>query len=212
MYVYWIHRIEQNIKTDGYVGVTKDYKQRWKEHSWQSSKSRHLKHAIKHYDDLVYEVIFEGSEEGCYQLEEYFRPTPSVGWNIRAGGGNAVKLSQESKEKISKACSGVNHRNYGKSLPENTKQKISSTLKGRILSPEWIEKMKNTRKGQMMGDNNPRARKVLHIETGIVYQTLTQAALALDVDIAKITVICQGKRKSTKGCSFKYHQDTHEFN
>jgi hypothetical protein len=116
MEVYWIHLPGANIKTDGYVGITNNIKQRWAKHKCLVSGSHHLKNAILKYNsDLIWEVIFTGSEEGCTQLEEYFRPEPDIGWNIRSGG-KYYNPSEETKEKLRQA-------NLGKKYSEETKAK-----------------------------------------------------------------------------------------
>ena len=87
-YLYWVHLPNHSIKTDGYVGVTKNIKTRWYKHK-QDLACKHFAHAIQKYQEqLIWEVIFEGPLAGCYQIENYFRPNRKIGWNIAVGGEN----------------------------------------------------------------------------------------------------------------------------
>lgn len=109
MCVYWVHLPDSNIKTDGYVGVSKDVKARWRKHKNANSGSLHFKNAINKYGaDLIWDIIFTGTEEGCLQLEEYFRPSTDIGWNMKEGGKYA-KLSQVSIDKMARGLTGKKH-------------------------------------------------------------------------------------------------------
>ena len=107
-FVYWIHKsTHTDIWKDGYIGVTKDIKRRWRDHKTDARYNRHtnsyLGHAIKKYgDSLVWEIIFLGNEDACYKHEELLRPEPSIGWNLRSGGP-VGKITEEGKKRISEA-------------------------------------------------------------------------------------------------------------
>ena len=89
---------------------------------------------------------------------------PNYGYNIQKGGNNK-KLSEETKKLISKNhadFSGKNHPMYGKHHSDATKEKIRKAKIGSKLSDATKEKISQ----KMKGVNNPRAKKVLCIETG----------------------------------------------
>jgi hypothetical protein len=48
------------------------------------------------------------------------------------------------------------------------------------------------------------ARSVRCIETGVVYSTLTEAAMVVGVGSGKITMVCKGKRKTAGGFRWEY--------
>ena len=94
------------------------------------------------------------------------RPEPQIGWNIAVGGigGSSGPLSEETKEKQSKAQSGENNPMYGKKVSEETKEKqrrahlekkhteeSKEKMKGRIVSEETKEKQSKAQSGE----NNP---------------------------------------------------------
>ena len=76
-------------------------------------------------------------------------------------------LSQETKDKISKATKGKNnpmygkfgknHPAYGTTHSKEFKEKISKILKSRVLSKETIEKIKQAKKGKNTGENNAKS-------------------------------------------------------
>ena len=47
-------------------------------------------------------------------------------------------------------------------------------------------------------------KKVKCIETGTVYNSLTECANELELNISKISAVCRGKRKSTGNLHFEY--------
>lgn len=142
MYVYWVHLPNSNILTDGYVGITKDIKKRWAMHK-NSDKCKKFKNAINKYEsDLIWEVVYEGTAEACNQLEEYYRPTPDIGWNIRAGGGNQGFLSEITKNKISISRAGVRpNREYNFSDEMREKRRITLQDNGNIKKVNIYDKV-----------------------------------------------------------------------
>ena len=83
-----------------------------------------------------------------------------------------------SKEKLSRAHAGNKHHNYGKHLNEETRRKIS-----------------NSNKGKQVGKANPRARKVICITTGEIFDTLTEAAKKYKISNGDIGKCCKGEIK-----------------
>lgn len=113
----------------------------------------------------------------------------------------------------------------GKPLPPETRAKISETLSGRIRSPEHckniskaklghtvsdetrvkISKTKRTAASTRRGADNPKARAVVCVETGIVYPTVAAAKLATGVQ--NISRCCAGRRKTCGGYHWKYYEE-----
>lgn len=170
-FVYWIHLPEHtNIKTQGYVGVATDYRMRWAQHKHAAtsskSKNPHLSNAInKHQSNLVYEVIFNGPMEGCYHIEEYFRPTNDIGWNIRPGG-LVVPISENMKLKMSISAKARVARNDNPNLRKGIPEGCIHPMKNKIHSDESKHKMSLS---------NKKSCKVIHIETGHTYNSVKAA-------------------------------------
>ena len=87
--VYWIHLEDHtDMFSQGYIGVSKDTKKRWNDHS-KYTGNNHLLHAIKKYgwDNLVKEVILVADKAYCLMVEAKLRAEDKIGWNIAKGGG-----------------------------------------------------------------------------------------------------------------------------
>ena len=115
------------------------------------------------------------------------------------------KFSDETRRKMSENhadFSGENNPMYGRKMDPNHLQKMIAASK----TPEAIEKMKQ-HKQWYSGKDNPNAKQVLCIETGIVYTTINEAAEATGCCASKISSVCHGKREHTRGLHFKIVKD-----
>ncbi|MFV7930228.1 NUMOD3 domain-containing DNA-binding protein, partial [Enterococcus faecium] len=57
-----------------------------------------------------------------------------------------IVLSEEHKSNLSKSCSGDKHRNFGKTIPDDVKIKISHAQKGRVFTEEHKRKLSESAK------------------------------------------------------------------
>lgn len=120
-YVYWLHNHDcLDIETQGYVGVTKDLDTRLSAHKRRNPRIP---------EDVQMKIIFEGSREDCFELEEKLRPEPRIGWNSAAGGKHGWKIgfshSDETKEKLKSAWT-----NERKEIASKWKAQENKKLKG----------------------------------------------------------------------------------
>jgi len=115
--VYWIrHKSHTDIFNQGYIGISKNIKRRWKEHHL-NTENNHLKQAIKKYgwDRLIKEVILISDDKYCLEIESKLRPNDKIGWNIVKGGG---KPPLAVGNKFNKGRSGNLHPMWGKKRPD----------------------------------------------------------------------------------------------
>ena len=99
------------------------------------------------------------------------------------------------KEKISKS-------NKGKKSP--MKGKVGPN-KGKIMSEEQKNKIsKSNSKPKPKNFLNERKKQIIHINTHIIYQSISEAARQLNLPKSGISQCCSGKRKATKGNKFSY--------
>ena len=131
-YLYWIHETyEDNIFTDGYIGISQDIQKRFREHKADSSNVNVKNHIDKHgVDSLNYTVLCKDTEWICLDLENFFRPEPYIGFNVAIGGHKSrgrtgMPHTEETKRKI-----GDSHR--GREVTEETRE----LLRNRI--PNWV--------------------------------------------------------------------------
>lgn len=96
--------------------------------------------------------------------------------------------SEESKQKQSKTMQGIVHSeescrkmsesSKGKIFSDETKKKMSDSAKNKIVSEETKLKMSEGSKGV----NNGRSIKVIDDSTGIIYDSISECAIALAYD------------------------------
>lgn len=139
--VYWIrHKDHTDKNTEGYIGVSSNPARRWREHLRDANGGYHpnnyLSNAlIKYADDLVWDIIFGGTLDQCYEFEKELRPEASIGWNLMAGG-RIGKITEEGKQRIRDA---VRNR---KPLTEQQKRKrYNSRYKTNLTLSEYKDMM-----------------------------------------------------------------------
>ena len=86
--------------------------------------------------------------------------------------------SEETKRKLSEAKKGENNPLYGKHHSEEHKRKLSLVCKEK--------------------------KKVLCIETGVVYESVTEAAKLTNSHYTNIVSVCRGRLKKTNGYHWRY--------
>lgn len=99
------------------------------------------------------------------------------------------KHSKEAREKISKA-------NKGRKFTIEQKQKMSKSKKGNKNPMYGMTGNKNPMYGKV-NEKNPRARRVICITTGQIFNTAKEAGIEMKTQSAHITSCCKGKRKSS---------------
>lgn len=115
------------------------------------------------------------------------------------------RLSEERRQKMSEASSGERNAWFGKCLPKDVRNKISSTLKGRFPgsknpffgrahSEETRKKMSDKHNGRCVGAKNPRAQKIFDLETAQVYGTVKEAAKAFGIHETTLRKFLKGRR------------------
>lgn len=95
---------------------------------------------------------------------------------------------------------------------EEQKRKWSDERKGKPVSPEHAEKNRKARLGAKNGENWKKAQFESHakavqcIETGVIYPSARHAAKELNLQYSKISLVCNGKRKTTGNLHFKFYK------
>lgn len=183
-----------------YYGLTcQQVKKRWL-NGMGYIKNEHFYRAIQKYgwDAFKHEIVAEGltREEACALEEsliaEHHTQDYRFGYNISAGG-EANRLAQSSKDKISEA-------NKGKVRTEEMKRKMSemrmghpSLLKGGTLSEEHKKKISESLRGKPHPHNGVRFRKVEY--NGIVFGSSKDCAEFIGVNYHTLWAWLKGKQK-----------------
>ena len=166
-----------------YYGITKlNINQRWRNGNGYKNQKCFWR-AIEKYgwDNFEHIIIARGlSEDEAKWLEielikEWSTTNPNKGYN-NSLGGESWNCSEETKKKLSEIKSG-------KQLSEEHKKKISRAVSkennpmyGKHLSEETKKKMSEAKVDKYYGKNNPGARAVICITTGIIFYTAKEGA------------------------------------
>jgi group I intron endonuclease len=156
---YFIYKI-QNLNNDKiYVGqTTKGLSRRLNQHSYKSSRCIKLlraitKHGINHFI-ITLLTITHTKEVSDFWEKHFIIKYDSVknGYNIRDGGSHGI-LPLASRQKISEASKKQTNRwawPKGKNHSSDTKNKISKSLKDRVISPDAGKKISASKLGKKL--------------------------------------------------------------
>ena len=103
-----------------------------------------------------------------------------------------------SKYKSNNSKFGYNSDNGGNTvgkLSEETKRKMSESRKGSRISEETKLKIIN---------NSPKKKRVLCVETDVVYTSIGDAYRATDISVSKISAVCNKKKNTAGGYHWKF--------
>ena len=195
-----------------YIGQSCSIYDRWYSHKWELNKQKHankyFQHAWNKYGEsnFTFEIVELCDETAIDNKEKYYidlyqSTDKNKGFNLDSGGNLNKKHSQETKEKIRQAQLGEKSPLYQKPLSKEHREKISKTMKG-------VKKSAETRKNMLIAQTKCSAKKVerytldgQYINT---YNSVSEAARAVNGDFSKIAGVCRGVRKSTAGYKWKY--------
>lgn len=223
-YIVYKHTNPHNGKV--YIGITGQ--EPWRR--WDCGRgyigNKYFYRAIQKYgwENFLHEILYSGlTLEEANQIErslieKYDSTNPRKGYNIDLGGNGIGKMSQATLEKLSKAHKGQKAWNKGRPHPEKTRQKISKALTGGHLSEETRRRMSESRRGEknpffgkhpsaeMLKKNSmnqPTRKRVMCVETGIVYDSMAEAARQTGIRQGNISLVCSGSHSTAGGFHWK---------
>jgi len=217
---YGIYMIINLINKKIYIGSTgRNFKIRECEHFSELKRgihySKHLQrsyniHGKDNFKFIIIEIIEDTSillEREQYYIDFYKSYKSSNGYNILPVAGSrlgfkAGKMSDATKIKLrlaqqGKYC-GKNNPMYGVHLThsEDAKRKISDSHKGKKFTKEHKKKL-----------SDAQLKSVINIDTGEIFDSLTNAAISYNVGISSISYACSGTYKTASGYHWAYYKD-----
>lgn len=152
-------------------------------------------------------------------IKKYGRRNLGLGTlcNLTDGGDGSVGIivTEETRQKLSIAFSGENHPNFGKKLSKETcfrksesMKKSDKNLRGKKLPDWWKDKIRETKYGSnnpMYGKTgmlSPRSRKVVDINTGEVYDSVSIAAEKYELKMKTLYNMLSGHRPNKYNLKF----------
>lgn len=195
-----------------YIGITSQpIKKRWKNGNGYKRCPAMNKAITKYgWENFTKEILLENTTESeaksleTLLIKVHMSNDSKYGYNITEGGEGTkgFKLSKEQKEHLRQI-------NLGKHHSEETKRKMSAVHKGNKynLGRKLSEEHKRQISEREKGSKNPRAKKVICLETLKVYDTMTQAQK--ETGASKITDCCKHsyKHKSSNGLHWEYYDE-----
>ena len=192
---------KNKINNKMYIGCTYQNppKVRWRHPSLYKSCTLFYE-AIQEYgfDNFEHIIIEEGlyTLEYAYEREDYWinyydTRNPENGYNINAGGYKDVSANM-----VPKAIEWMNNH------PEFYKARVNDMHN---WQKEHKEEMLEIRKNNVKHAINSRKRPVINLDTGIVYESATEASRNVNgTTQSKITMCCKGDRKTCGGYHWRY--------
>lgn len=176
----------------------------------------------KNNGEFICEIICECDTEQEVNAKEiefialYGRKDLGLGSlvNMTNGGDGSlgVKFSEDTRIKLRNACGGENHSNYGKKLSHETCRKKSESmksstknLKGKKLPDWWVDKIRQSKYGKqnpMFGKPSRLAKKVIDTVTGIVYDSIMDAAKSTPYQFQYVSAMLNGTKKNKTNLRF----------
>ncbi len=215
-----------------YIGITKQNPvKRWLGGKGYQKQSCFYNAILKYgWDNIEHKILFtELSKEDAEQKEveliaEYKSNDREYGYNVE-NGGHINKVSKETAEKIRQANTGRKHN-------AETCKKLSSIQKarwedeeyrnhqievrlgketwnkGKATPKETREKQRKAKLGKYVGDKHWNSKKVINLDTGVVYNSIGLIAKELNIkNGSHIVEVCKGKKKTAYGYHWRYYDE-----
>lgn len=163
--VYWIRLPKHtDASTEGYVGITKNLKERIRAHKKNRRKTV-LTSAAKKYswESFIVDVIHEDlSLQEALSIEASLRPEQRIGWNCQKGGELGVESSwysiEQNKQKHKEATSAATAAGIkAKDTKEARAERARQNWKNNRQSYEGVSKGSKNPKALL---NEEQARKI----------------------------------------------------
>jgi group I intron endonuclease len=195
-----IYCIKNIVNNKMYIGLTNDISRRRREHlsALRNNKheNRHLQNSWNFYkeESFVFYVLEECStdmldEREKYYISKYQSNNDKFGYNMESGGRSEQEVSDETRKKMSDSLKG-------REFSEEHKLKISKALTGREFSDESKEKMRQAKVGKMNGENHPRHRPVYSPELDKEFWGAKEVEDLYGIDRTYIYACLSGRQKS----------------
>lgn len=202
-----------------YIGLTKNFKQRMKQHEKDSKKGKRVfykaitKYGFNNFKKEILEVVeCETREELYKKLEEkekfYIKKFDSFnnGYNGTEGGEGTLGLFGEKNPFFNKkhkktSIDKIREKALNRTHTKETKDKISSVLKSKNCG-EKESSAKGLKKAQKVN-----MKKVVCVETGELFDSLTDCSIKTGINRSDIGSVCNLKRISAKGFTFRFIGD-----
>ena len=138
--------------------------------------------------------------KGRHHSEET-RKKMSVAHKGRVSPNKGIHLSEETKRKLSE----INKKRH---ISEETRKRISEAKRGKPRSEETKKKLSEILKGKPSPNKGKTLscfyKKVICVETQIIYDSIKDASIAVNIPSSNISECAKHKRETAKGFHWEY--------
>jgi group I intron endonuclease len=207
-----------------YVGITgNDVKVRW-QNGTGYKRNKHFWNAITKYgwENIEHIILYTNiSKDKACEIEKeliakYNTRNSQFGYNNSIGGEYGTlgaRLSEETRRKMSESRKGEKNSFYGKHHTDEARAKNSiahkcqiGCWKGKRLTEEHRQKIKENH-ADLSGGKSPRAKPVICIETGEVYEAISVASKTTGICDDSISKVCKGITKTAGGYHWMFAKE-----
>lgn len=203
---YCVYKHINKINGKIYIGITsKPINERWK-NGYGYQRGTHFRNAIDKYgwNNFDHEIILDNLSEDQAKSKEielikfYNSNNRIYGYNTTNGGDgvSGLKHSSETKKKLSEIQKGIR-----KSPKTEFKKGIIPWNKGLKFTEQHKKALSEAHKGKI----SPRRKKVICVETGVIYDSVTLAAKSVNDYSSHISKVCKGIHNTCKGLHWQYY-------
>jgi group I intron endonuclease len=218
-----------------YIGITKqEPSRRWR--NGKGYEGQPVFNAILKYgwDNICHEILFknltkaEAEAKEIELIEALETNSHKHGYNVE-NGGNSSEVAEETKKKLSKSKKEYfkthKHWNEGHHLSDETKFKISKSHKGKKMSDDQKEKLRE----RFSGNKNPmygikmskehqkklqracviaKSMRCKCVETGVIYSSMAEASRETGINERSINYVCHKnpKYKTAGGYHWEFEE------
>ena len=192
-----VYQLKNTVNGKIYIGSSKCIQDRLRMHFWLLSKNKHENiHLQRAYNKdskiFIAEIVEVCSEDKQFEVEQY--------WINRFYGKNCYNISKEATRPPStKGNKYVRSKEY--------LQKLSVATSKRWESAAYREHMSKLRKGKYTGKDSFTRREVVCLETGEIFDTITEAAKIKHACASRIQLCCACKARGSGGFHWRYKED-----
>jgi group I intron endonuclease len=169
-----IYAIQCKVNNKIYIGQSVNIGNRFKNHLYLLRHNRHgnkyLQNAWNKHgeENFKFHLIKEFKHDNLDFIEKFLicklrTANREYGYNIESGGNKNKIISQETRDKISKANKGKKGYWLGKHLSDETKEKIRQANIGKKLSQETKDKLSKKSKGRFHTDETKEYLRSINI-------------------------------------------------
>lgn len=207
-YKVYMHTAPNNKK---YIGITKtSVKRRWRNGKGYKTQ-RYFYFAIQKYgwDNFKHEILFCNLTKEQAELLEiaiikhYKSNNAKCGYNIANGGHSQESVADSTRLKMRMAAVGRPSPRKGMfgifPHKDETKIQISKTMKEK--------KINIGDKNPMYGKEAPNRRKVICIETEIIYESLKDSQEKTGIQFKNIHKVCNKERCTAGGFHWMFYEE-----